>query len=141
MICTQYVILLFTVVSLKVIPGLSAFCIDAALGILALFILQSTFFVACLTLDQKRIAARRDAILCCLAYKSSEPNKCSQKNFLALAFENYIGPFLMKTPSKVGTRSMETLLRKKNNFKFYMLNCSVFSLIMASIFVKPVLVQ
>lgn len=97
------------------IPGLSAFCIDAALGILALFILQSTFFVACLTLDQKRIEAQRDAILCCVAYKSFEPNKCSQKNFLALAFKKYLGPFFMRTPVKVSI--MLNKCREKDELK------------------------
>lgn len=33
------------------------------------------------------------------------------------------------------------IAKEKNNFKIYMLNCSVFSLIMALIFVQPVLVQ
>lgn len=112
-------IVAFAIGASTVIPGLSAFCIDAALGILALFILQSTFFVACLTLDQKRIVARRDAILCCLTYKSFEPNKCSQKNFLALAFENYIGPFLMKTPSKIVVMLVTVSLLGVNIYGFY----------------------
>ncbi|XP_062571454.1 protein patched homolog 1-like isoform X2 [Saccostrea cucullata] len=112
-------IVAFAIGASTVIPGLSAFCIDAALGILALFILQSTFFVACLTLDQKRIKARRDAILCCLAYKTFEPNKCSQKNFLALAFKEYFGPFLMKIPVKILVVFVTASLLGVNIYGFY----------------------
>ncbi|XP_048761748.2 protein patched homolog 1-like isoform X1 [Ostrea edulis] len=112
-------IVAFAIGASTVIPGLSAFCIDAALGILALFILQSTFFVACLTLDQKRIEAQRDAILCCVAYKSFEPNKCSQKNFLALAFKKYLGPFFMRTPVKVIVMIVTFSLLGVNIYGFY----------------------
>lgn len=109
-----YLLLVF----LQVILGLSVFCIDAVFGILVLFIFQSIFFVACLILDQKRIVVRRDVILCCLVYKSFEFNKCSQKNFLVLVFENYIGLFLMKILFKVCIRLLEILLRKKIILKF-----------------------
>ncbi|XP_078317578.1 patched domain-containing protein 3-like isoform X2 [Crassostrea virginica] len=112
-------IVAFAIGASTVIPGLSAFCVDAALGILALFVLQSTFFVACLTLDQKRIAHQRDAILCCLAYKNFHPNKCSQKNFLALAFEKHIGPFLMKFPVKIIVVLVTVSLLGVNVYGFY----------------------
>lgn len=62
-----------------------------------------------------------------MTYKSFEPNKCSQKNFLALAFENYIGPFLMKTPSKVGTRSLQALPREKKITIEYTVNQLLFA--------------
>ena len=39
----------------QVIPSLSTFCIYAAIGVFILYILQATYFVACLTLDQKRL--------------------------------------------------------------------------------------
>ncbi|XP_041359344.1 protein patched homolog 1-like isoform X2 [Gigantopelta aegis] len=94
-------IVAFGIGASTVIPALSAFCIYASLGILALYVLQSTFFVACLTLDEKRRESSRDACICCYRHKDYEPNKCSKTAFLPEFMEKYYGPFLMKLPVKI----------------------------------------
>ncbi|KAJ8305936.1 hypothetical protein KUTeg_016481 [Tegillarca granosa] len=94
-------IVAFAIGASTVIPGLSAFCIYAALGILGLYLLVSTFFVACLTLDQLRVEASRDGCLMCYKHKDYVPNQCSQKNLMALFSGKYYGPVLMKLPVKI----------------------------------------
>ncbi|ESO88138.1 hypothetical protein LOTGIDRAFT_165877 [Lottia gigantea] len=94
-------IVAFGIGASTVIPALSAFCIYAALGIFALFILQSTFFVACLTIDQQRREVNRNACICCYTHKLYSPNSCSQIQFLPLFFEKYFAPFLLKLPVKI----------------------------------------
>lgn len=66
------------------------------MGILFTFIFQVTFFVACLTLDTKRIDARRDGMFFCLQYSETwKPNAFSQKNILQDFFAK-LGAFLKK---------------------------------------------
>ncbi|XP_046544778.1 protein patched homolog 1-like isoform X1 [Haliotis rubra] len=94
-------IVAFGIGASTVIPALSAFCIYAALGILALYVLQSTFFVACLSLDQKRRESHRNACVCCYKHKNYTPNNCSQRSFMPKFMERYYGRALMKLPVKI----------------------------------------
>ena len=52
--------------AVSILPVLQDFCIIAALTIGFIFLMQVTWFVACLTLDQQRIEARRDGCFCCI---------------------------------------------------------------------------
>ncbi|KAK7483450.1 hypothetical protein BaRGS_00025249 [Batillaria attramentaria] len=93
----------FGVGASTVIPSLSAFCLYAVLGIIALLGLVATFFSACLALDERRRRANRDACIPCFTHKNYTPNSCSQNSsFLQIFFAKFYGPFLMKLPVKVG---------------------------------------
>ncbi|XP_060605204.1 patched domain-containing protein 3-like isoform X1 [Ruditapes philippinarum] len=85
-----------------VIPSLSTFCMYAAIGVLALYILQATFFVACVTLDEQRIDSKRNA--CLLCYKHDDNYKPSKHYSFSLQYtfmRNIWGPFLTKIPVKI----------------------------------------
>ncbi|WAR31827.1 PTC1-like protein [Mya arenaria] len=70
-------------------PVLKSFCIYCSFGILFLFLMQSTLFPACLTLNQRRIEARRDALVPCIQYSPDyEPIACSQKNSVKAGIKN-----------------------------------------------------
>jgi hypothetical protein len=74
----------------------------AAIGVLALYILQATFFVACVTLDEQRIDSKRNA--CLLCYKHDDNYKPSKHYSFSLQYtfmRNIWGPFLTKIPVKV----------------------------------------
>eukprot|EP00752_Nemacystus_decipiens_P003771 g3472.t1 len=59
----------FMISSTTVLPALSSFCVYAALGVLALYILQSTLFTAFVVYDARRQEAGRLDCLCCLKTK------------------------------------------------------------------------
>lgn len=82
-------------------PALRSFCINAMSGILMLFVLEVTFFVALTVLDERRKA--RHSIGCCFRPKADDwkPAPCSQRDLLKLFFERFYGPFLLRTPVKV----------------------------------------
>ena len=82
---------------------MSAFCAYAAFGILGLYGLVSTFFVACLTLDQRRVEQSRDAIFFCFIHRDYIPNKFSQMNLVQSFIEKVYSPTLMKLSCKVCT--------------------------------------
>lgn len=88
----------------QVIPSLSTFCVYAAIGVLALYILQATFFVACVTLDEKRIESNRNACLLCYKHKESyKPGKFHDVSLQYAFMRKIWGPLLTKAPVKVRT--------------------------------------
>ena len=108
---------------LQVIPSLSTFCIYAAIGVLALYILQATYFVACLTLDEKRIDANRNACLLCFKHSDSyQPNKYHSFSVQKWFMEKVWGPVLTKLPVKVTGAflvSLSKLLFRLSKIYFY----------------------
>lgn len=81
-------------------PFLQSFCMFAASGVFFLFIFEVTFFVGCLTLDEYRVAAKREGC-CFMKLREWKPNAISQKNYMFDFFSKYIAPGLMKTPVKI----------------------------------------
>ncbi|XP_014612878.1 PREDICTED: patched domain-containing protein 3-like isoform X1 [Polistes canadensis] len=81
-------------------PFLKSFCMFATMGILFLYIFELTFFVSCLVYDERRLENKREGC-CCRPRSEWKRNECSKRNLQQIIFENYIGPFLMKTYVKV----------------------------------------
>eukprot|EP00903_Cladosiphon_okamuranus_P007237 g7024.t1 len=107
----------FMISSVTVLPALSSFCVYAALGILGLYILQSTIFVAFLVYDTRRQEAGR--LDCCCCFKTKDMDKrpstaaCSaidpsaewdptlgELGRLGKAFSGVYAPLLSKKPVK-----------------------------------------
>lgn len=82
------------------LPALRSFCVYAALGIFALYIMQATFFVAWLTIDARRQEALRDACCMFIRYMHFTPNKCSRKEFLPWFLRKFYAPALTTVPAK-----------------------------------------
>lgn len=63
----------FGIGSSTILPALSSFCIYAAIGVMFDFLFQVTFFVACLTIDSRRVAKGRGLCCCCCNRKPLSP--------------------------------------------------------------------
>lgn len=88
--------------SFQLMPVLKSFCIYCSIGIFFLFLMQSTLFPACLTLNQRRIEARRDGLVPCIKYSPDyEPNKISQVSIVHTVFKKNFAPVLLSIPGKV----------------------------------------
>ena len=85
----------------QVLPSLQSFCVFAAVGILAVYFIQATWFVAWFTLDQRRIEARRDGLLPCYTHRRWTPNECSQRNCFQNFFSRVYAPAVLSRPGKV----------------------------------------
>lgn len=79
---------------LQVLPALRSFCVFCAVGILVVYILQATIFVAVLSKDTHRIAQRRNGFLLCYTHKNWTPKPWTQKNYLQSFFFKF-AKFLM----------------------------------------------
>ena len=72
------------------LPALQSFCIFASVGILAIYFFQCTFFVAWMTLDQKRVEVSRNAYLPCYKHSTcSDPKKKKPKEYSKHIFSLY----------------------------------------------------
>ena len=66
--------------ALSFFQGVQSFCIAGAISLTFIFLFQTTWFVACLTLDQKRIKQKQNGLIPCLKHKEWEPSTWSQNN-------------------------------------------------------------
>merc|ERR1719210_2109696 len=67
-------LLVFLLGATTVLPALSSYCIYAGLGVFFDFIFQTTFFVACLTIDHFRVHEDRYDCFCCFKKTAPESN-------------------------------------------------------------------
>lgn len=95
-------VIAFAVGATTVLPALRSFCMFCGMGILIVYFLQATWFVAWMTLDQRRIEDRRNGYVPCIRHApvKSDGQTCGQLDFLQSFFEKYC-QVLLKTPSKV----------------------------------------
>jgi len=107
----------FLVGASTVLPALRSFCIFCGVGILLVYFLQATFFVAWMVIDQKRIEDNRNGQIPCIKYADGEntafcksggsagsggsSKSFDQMEMLQRGFSAY-GKLLMKTPTKLG---------------------------------------
>ncbi|XP_042884344.1 protein patched homolog 2-like isoform X2 [Penaeus japonicus] len=90
----------FTIGASTVLPALRSFCIYSALGVVALYMLQATFFVAWFALDQSRLEDNRNGLFWCYKHKNWTPNKCSEYDLCQMFFDKIYSKYLLKKPVK-----------------------------------------
>ena len=82
--------LAFGIGATSALPALGNFCAYSAFSIFAVYLNMSSFFLACLVIDQRRIDSKRDGLCCCLKKdKYWVPNKYSQTSFMGAVFKMY----------------------------------------------------
>eukprot|EP00088_Acartia_fossae_P041082 TRINITY_DN4294_c0_g1_i7.p1 TRINITY_DN4294_c0_g1~~TRINITY_DN4294_c0_g1_i7.p1 ORF type:complete len:1080 (-),score=273.26 TRINITY_DN4294_c0_g1_i7:86-3325(-) len=80
----------FAIGSISRMPGLSAFCVSCAIALAAIYLLQVTWFVAFLALDEKRIAAKRHGIVPCVVKNDYNPtDMCNREALFAKFMKAY----------------------------------------------------
>ncbi|XP_045765423.1 patched domain-containing protein 3-like [Maniola jurtina] len=79
--------------AITILPSLKSFCIYAAVGVFFIFCYSVTFYVACFTLDLKRIKEKRNGFIFCYKHKTeitlSTETTLFQK-LLAYVYKNII---------------------------------------------------
>ena len=77
-------------------PALQSFCISAAFAIAAIYLFQTTWFVAWMALDQIRVQQRRDGFIPFIVHKKWEPSAWSDKNIGALVTTKFARLFELR---------------------------------------------
>jgi Niemann-Pick C1 protein len=93
-------IVVFLVGMITVIPSLKSYCFYAAPCILMTYIFVITFFVAVLTLDEHRIAARRNFLVPCVVHKNTEQTM-KQDNLIETFMKWTFSRVVLTRPGKV----------------------------------------
>lgn len=83
------------------LPALRSFCIYAAAGIFAVYVLQATFFLAWLVRDEERMSENRNGMLWFIQHRNWTPSACSQRDLLNEFFKNVYARYLVKTPVRM----------------------------------------
>lgn len=90
--------------NLQVLPALRSFCVFCGFGILVVYLLQATWFLAWMTIDQRRIEDRRNGWLPCYKHKPNTNTamcgKAKKGQMLKRVFRSY-GNTIVKVPIKV----------------------------------------
>ncbi|TRY67572.1 hypothetical protein TCAL_07820 [Tigriopus californicus] len=106
----------FGVGAVTILPGLQTFCVTCAIAIASIYILQASWFAALLSLDERRIRARRDGLAPCIKYRNWTPMAWSQKD-MGRMFMGRVAKLLsqgvVKTSILGGCRFEITLKRRK----------------------------
>jgi len=90
----------FGVGAVTQMPGLEAFCVCTAIGLASIYLLQVSWFVAWMTLDEQRVESGRDGLLPCIVHKDFQPSACS--NFeTGVVVMKYYAKLLTSTIFKV----------------------------------------
>ena len=58
----------FGVGAMTRMPGLASICVGTSMALGAIFLLQVTWFIAWMTLDERRVAAKRNGVLPCITH-------------------------------------------------------------------------
>lgn len=66
----------------QILPSLESFCIYAAVGVFIMYLLVVTFVVAILTLDERRLAQRRNAFAPCIVHDEEHTKLCCNLNLM-----------------------------------------------------------
>ena len=102
----------FAISSSSALPALASFCGYASICITFLWFFASTFFTACLVLDERRQRGnRRDCLMCCLQRGKSEDDadnqelteedlKDNEEGFASTYFRKYHAPAILSKPGK-----------------------------------------
>ena len=71
-------------------PGLQSFCVCTAIALGCIYILQVSWFVSWLVLDEKRIASGRDGLFPCIIHKEYQASECSRKDRGEIFVKTYV---------------------------------------------------
>ena len=93
----------FAISASSSIPGLASFCAYASINIFFLWILSSTFFVACMVIDEKRQRDNRRDCLCCFTRKQDEAEDVGSEGFISKYFRKYHAPAILSKTGKLCT--------------------------------------
>merc|ERR1719278_571900 len=80
----------FGVGAVTKMPGLQSFCVCTAIALGCIYILQVSWFVAWLVLDEKRIQAGRDGVFPCIIHKNFQASECSRKDRGEIFVKRYV---------------------------------------------------
>ena len=78
----------FCVGALTSFPALKAFCIASAIAIMATYLLQSSWLVAWMVIDLRRMKDKRDGFIPCIVHKDWQPPKWTQKDLGSFVMSN-----------------------------------------------------
>lgn len=92
-------IIAFLVGGTTVLPSLRSFCVFASMAIFMTYFYVVTFFVAVLTLDERRVAKNLNGIVPCIKHENSKP--ACEPRLMHRFLHNFYGKFVLTKAGKI----------------------------------------
>ena len=70
-------------------PGLESFCVCTAIGLGSIYLLQVSWFIAWMSLDERRIAGGGDGVLPCIVHQEHQDDDCSKTDDVPWVVRKY----------------------------------------------------
>ena len=90
-ILRKYLISLF-----QNMPGLQSFCVCTAIGLGSIYLLQVSWFVAWMSLDESRVIAGRNGLLPCIIHKQHQLSKNQEKSPVSRIYSKMLSSLVFK---------------------------------------------
>lgn len=82
-------------------PGMRTYCLLSAISIFTTYLLVITYFVAVLTLDERRVLARRSGIIPCIVHSEKASKLCCNPRLMDRCMELLYSKCILTTAGKV----------------------------------------
>jgi len=79
----------FGVGAVTQMPGLQSFCVCTAIGLGSIYLLQVSWFIAWMSLDESRIAGGGDGVLPCIVHQQNQDDGCPKKEDVSWVVKKY----------------------------------------------------
>jgi len=86
----------FAVGAVTNMPGLQSFCVCTAIGLGSIYLLQVSWFVAWMSLDESRVIAGRDGLIPCIIHKQHHPSKNTEKSPVSRIYSKMLSSLVFK---------------------------------------------
>ena len=70
-------------------PGLESFCVCTAIGLASIYLLQVSWFVAWMSIDEERVENKRNGIVPCIIHNEFQPVNCLNFDLGAVVLKLY----------------------------------------------------
>ena len=84
-------------------PGLESFCVCTAIGLGSIFLLQLSWFLAFLYLDEMRVESGRDGLIPCVVHQNKLEDRSLEESFVIESYTRLLSTGVFKAVTIVAT--------------------------------------
>ena len=84
-------------------PGLESFCVCTAIGLGSIYLLQVSWFVPWMSLDEDRVAEGRDGLIPCIVHKTSQGSDKKENSLVMKGYATLLSSIVFKVITVIVT--------------------------------------
>ena len=84
-------------------PGLESFCVCTAIGLGSIYLLQVSWFVAWMSLDEARVMEGRDGVIPCIVHKKHKTSDQTENSLVTKCYSKLLSSLILKVMTVTAT--------------------------------------